>query len=298
MPSAMVFYVNESMDGFKNEFARMKYFIAARYAVNQRNSITLSSELSYWTVPATQLAPNIQYLSQILAVTGNPGLTPYMYNAVNISYNFIPSNRWSMSVYSNYSRHNRPIVEVYEPMADAVSPVMLRSFEKDGYFHVFKYGASASVNLLDNSLRLNSSLWGESANRHGFGAYTSNYVCFNVQANYSIRNFFIGASYQAKYNDYYSLGRSENREYFLLGAGWGNGDLSISCRAYNPFYSGWNSGTSYSRTLNYSSIQRNFTASSHRYFMFQVSYSFSYGKKVQRDKGISAPDILDSGILK
>lgn len=85
---------------------------------------------------------------------------------------------------------------------------------------------------------------------------------------------------------------------YQLQIGWGNGTWNISATAYNFFRKSWLSGT---RTLSsefYDYTTSIFSKAAHMRFSLSATYSFGYGKKVDRYNEVEKGKFSNSAILK
>lgn len=275
-----------------------KYFIAAGWNINSKNRINISSEQSYWTIPMNLQGSNLQMTDEINAIRGNDRLKLFRYNSVNLNYEWMPLQKLSFSLYSGFWRQSNPIVSVYAPLADSATPVMVQSYENRGFINQFNYGGAASLRLFGNSLNLRAGLQGASTSYHGLINLSRNTVSFNGQAIYSYKQFYAIASYQSADRSLGLQNASRVPSFYYLQAGWGNGTINVSAAALNVFRSDWIGRTVDTIAHNYLSRSVALSESYHRKFQITLTYTFSYGKKVQPGQSPEAVQGASSGILK
>jgi hypothetical protein len=89
-----------------------------------------------------------------------------------------------------------------------------------------------------------------------------------------------------------------SRDFYAVGAGWANADWNVRLTAYNVFNSHWDSADLYLETPLYKEHKTNFGTNSHARLNLSVTYTFGYGKKVQRGNEVGEQSGANSAILK
>lgn len=282
----------------KNEISP-KYFIATGYSFSRKHSLSLSSEMSYWTIPLSQQGDNMQVLNDIDVLYGNPNLDTYLYNSVRLRYQWLPMNKFSLSLYSGFYRLTNPISYTFTPDETMLPTIMVRSYTNSGFLNNFNYGGAVTLRLLGNSLAFRVGLSGEIATTHGEQqSYRCNYLKGNGLVQYAKGSFWAQLVYESKAKNISTTTKSEFPQYYSLALGWGNGNLNISAKVSNLFNSGWNCGKTVIYAENYNCVSQTFSSRYHRAFEINLSYSFSYGKKVKRTDTPNAASAISSAILK
>lgn len=274
-----------------------KYFVAAGYNFNSKNNISISSEMSNWTIGLSQKSDNMQYQNEIDAIQGNPELDSYLYNSVNLQYQWLPTNKFSMALFTRFERFSDPITYTYQPITNGARPIMLRQYTNDGFLNKLKYGGSAVLRLLNRDLTLSLGLSGESFSSHCAGNHISdNLLSFNSMIQYIRNGFWAQILYNSKSKAISTFSQIEIPQYYRMAMGWGNGDLNISVSVINPFCSSWDSVKTIISEPYYNYVATAYSGSYHRSFQILLSYSFSYGKKVNRTNAPSVSTV-SSAIL-
>lgn len=273
------------------------YFIATGYNFSEKHRISISSELSFWTIPLSEQGPNRIMLNQIEALQGNPDLKTSRFNMAYAQYEWLPSNAVSLSAYGKFSRQSNPISDTYTPLAESATPVMVRSYANNGYFNNWSYGAAVALRLLDGDLSCRVGLEGNSYDRHGVQNYRDTYLSITAMATYSIKDFYFTGYFQPRSRQINVGAIAEIPEYYFLEAGWGNGNLNVSLRANNFFRTSWNGIKNTIITDTYRQSSTALTAIYHRWFGVSVSYSIPYGKKISDRQGVYVPASAASAIM-
>lgn len=274
------------------------YFIAAGYNINEKNRVSVSSELSFWTIPLSEQGPNMVIQNQIEALQGNPDLKTSRFNMAYAQYEWLPSNVFSLSAYGKFSRQTNPISHTYTPLEGAATPVMVQTFANNGYYNNWTYGANAGLRLLNGNLSCNIGVEGNSYDRRGVQNYR--HTCLNItaMATYSVKGFFFSGYYKPRFKQINVVSIAEIPEYYFLEAGWGNGNLIVSLHANNFFRTSWEGIRRSITTDVYSQSSTSLSSNYHRWFGIGVSYSFSYGRKVSDRQGVYTPASAASAILR
>ncbi len=274
-----------------------RYFVAAGYNINDKNRISLASELSHWTIPMNEQGPNTVMLNQIDALRGGTDLKTSRYNSVLAQYDWIPAQKISFTLFGQFIRHTRPVSDLYFPMEGSATPVMVRSYVNSGFLNQWKYGGSVALRLIDGNLTCKLNVTGTSYNRRGVQEYRGDYLHLSAEATYSLGNFYFSGYYSHRNKSISAMYRNERPEYYYLMAGWGNGNLHISARANNFCRASWSGVRSLLVAENYRKETQLSGVTYHRWFEFSVSYSIPYGKKLSDRQDIQTPSGASSAIL-
>lgn len=86
--------------------------------------------------------------------------------------------------------------------------------------------------------------------------------------------------------------------YYSLTAGWSDLDWNIRLSVYNFLNKGWENSTSEFKTTLYSEASTNYGNNYHPRINISVTYTFGYGKKVQRGNEVGEQSGAASAILK
>lgn len=298
-PSVSLYYSYKKFDDVKDTQLLPKYYIELGYNFNDRNKINMWSEMSHWTVGVAQRSPNTVVLNLLDAVTGNPSLRPSLFNLVGIQYQWNVRSNLFLSVLGRYNRLTKPISDVYAPTIIEGREMMLKSLEREGYYSELYYGGTASLSLFDRTFNMWASAYGIHSSRGGKNRYCGNFGILNVGLNYYLKNIYFSVNYNAPRHSI----SQENRilrmpSYYSVTAGWGAHGFNVSVTGSDIFRSSDKSVYVERAYENYSTWTQEYSRSVSRGVSLQLSYSFSYGKKVQQDNGLGRTGEISSGILK
>lgn len=233
------------------------------------------------------------------AVTGNPSLRPSLFNSVGAYYQWNVRPNLFVSPFTTFNRWTKPISDIYTPTVIDGREMMLKSLERDGYYSELFYGGSISFSLFDRSLNMWASVYGKYSRRGGRNCYSGNFANVRLGINYYLKNFYFSLYYQAPERDMSEELRVSRRpSYYRVTAGWGAKGFNVSLSGDNVFRSSDKSIYLEMAYENYSIWQQEYSRSVSRGVSLQLSYSFSYGKKVHQDNGPGRTGEISSGILK
>lgn len=218
---------------------------------------------------------------------------------VGINYTFIPSNRFNMTIFANSWLVGNRAAFVF----NATSEGIIRTIQQPiGKFSHYNYGINASTNYLDGKLYLSGQL--AHLFVHNGLPYNVNHSClsFYLQALYYLGNFNFAISYQSKNatDNYNSMSGiwTKNKDAFILQAGWSNACWNIRLTAQNLQRWNWKSSFDTMTSDNYSINKRISDTAGHAFVQLSATYTFGFGKKVNRNNDISRQSGASSGILK
>lgn len=234
------------------------------------------------------------------AVTGNPSLIPTLFNAVNASYQWNVCQELFVSVFGQYRHWIKPTTDVFTPVVIDGREMMLNSLTREGYFETLAYGASVSMSLLNRTLSFWVTAYGDYGHRGGKYNYSGNYLRCSAGINYYLKNFYFSGYYNARKKRVTQDWRIfVEPSYYQVSAGWGAKGFNVSVTASNFLRSS-------AKALYVEQIYENYSEFTREYYWpttswgirLQLSYSFSYGRKVQQDNGPGRTGQIDSGILR
>lgn len=297
-PTVILYHKHRKFDDVKdNQFIPI-YYVNIGYKFNGRHAVRIGSEMAHTTASVAERSPNIVVRNLLDAVTGNPSLRSTLFNSITGGYNWKVSDPLFLSAFCQYRHWTKPITSTYTPTEINGRRMMLKSLEQNGAYCELSYGVVATANLLNRSLNFRVDISGTYGHRTGKYNYDGNSMDLSVGINYYLKDFYFSAYYQLP-KRHVSLSSRYCREpsYYQFRAGWGHNGFNISLGAIN---------FANSSTKGYYVKQEyeNFSLWSQDYSRFNtwglnltLSYSFSYGRKVQQTEGPGSTGEIQSGIL-
>lgn len=272
--------------------------LSLQYAFNSKNSI--NAEFHYSTsVPASSYRSTaIVQSNPLMSYTGNPALKPYKSFDFGASYLWMPSNKFSFSVYGNAWIVKDRYAYVYE----ASSTGILRTIQQPmGNYSQGSYGISAMLRLLGNSLQINGQIGQRIAHNAEPYGWTKSHINYSIQAFYYLDGWNFGIQYVSEqaYPDGCMVGTwMKDKSAYTAIAGWGNASWNLRGMIANPFRWNWRAGSSTMKSDYYDLNQTIYNPNYHCYILLSATYTFGFGKKVNIGDEASQQTGTASGILR
>ncbi|MDE6337460.1 MAG: TonB-dependent receptor family protein [Muribaculaceae bacterium] len=262
------------------------------------NKHSLRADFNYnSTLPAAHYrSDNIIQSNPLMSYTGNPLLKPEKKFSINGSYTFFPSDMLSGSVYTfNNIISNRAVFD-YLPIPNGILRTITQA---SGRFSQSTYGAFLSVNLFENNLQLGGTLE-YSITRNGAPYnWTKSTFDYYFEAYYYLKSFNFGGTFispSRRCPDPMSGSWSRSRAIYYLEAGWANKAWNLRV-LFNGFANyNWKNETVTLHTPYYDQKQTIY-GSGHFFIKLSATYTFGFGKKVQRGDESDRMKGVNSNIL-
>ncbi|MDE6859295.1 MAG: TonB-dependent receptor family protein [Duncaniella sp.] len=242
--------------------------------------------------------PNVLQDNEFMYKTGNPDLSLSRQITFNLQYNWIANNRFTMSLYGQYFGEYNLYVPVFDRYKDGQA--ILKTYSSDQDYNRTQIGLSFNLRLLDGSLQLAAQPSISIFQYRGYYNLSKNPLAMNASATYYIGKLYLQASYQTA--DKTIQGNQgvwyRTRDFYQLQAGWGNSNWNIRISAINMFRDDWLGATQTLNSPMYSEIMMQGGTYYHRRVNLSVTYTFGYGRKVQRSNEVGEQSGGSSAILK
>lgn len=272
--------------------------INVRYSLNNKNIVSAYFQYANNSGGITQHASDILKNNELMYISGNPDLKNSRHTTVNIGYTWLPSNAFNISAYGNFFGMYNRMFQTYTHYNDGQA--LISNWINDGDYINGSLGVAFNWKLLNGSLQLYAN---PEINFHkitGTCPLHYNPFTFTAQAIYYLNRLYFQAYYTTPNkgldNETNTIYRSRN--YYGLTVGWSNSDWNLRLSAYNFFNKGWKSSTLYCKTPLFSQNLVNYTPSYHSFISISATYTFGYGKKVQRGNEIGEQQGASSAIIK
>lgn len=231
-------------------------------------------------------------------LTGNPLLKNSRHITFNLNYTWILSNKFNLNAYCNFFELlNRPIT-IYEAFNNGSA--LIRNYINSGNYIKDQVGISASLKTLNDNLQIYGGA--EMFFFKSTGVYDKSYNPFKfyAQASYYLNSFYFQAFYQSASRSMFSDTPRiyKSRSNYGIAAGWGNSEWNVRMIAYNLFNRKWNSAELFTESPLYIEHRTNYGTTSHVRLNISATYTFGYGKKVQRGNEVGAQSGANSAIIK
>ena len=268
-----------------------------------QNSQLLASYEYYETMPtASSTGPVVLQQDELMYYSGNPKLKNSPSHEVGLQAVWLPSNKWQLA----FSGFHYDITDrrVSDYLPEGPDGKMLRFYTNNGNYMSTMIGINATAKLLGGKLtaRINPQLWLRRTT--GVFVMTRNELTCTAQLTYFFGNFYATGWYMtpSHYPDENSGIESKTSSQYQLQLGWGSGAWNLRVSASNFLRSDWRANREILRSEYYDMSRRVYSPSQHMGFALTATYTFGYGKRVERDNELkhesSASSSSSSAILK
>lgn len=272
--------------------------ISGQYSPNGHNSIRTFFHYGANYPGESVKTPNVLQENELLYKTGNPDLPLSRQVTLNLQYNHVANNNISFSLYAQYYGERYLYVPVFETYANG--DALLKTYSSDQNYNRTQAGVSANLKFLDGNLQLAFNPSVTLFDYKGYYNITRNPLSVNSSLTYYLNRVFFQLSYQTatatlqgNRGVWY-----RTRDFYQLQTGWGNSSWTIRISAINMFRGDWRAATQSLNSPLYSETLLQGGTYYHRRINFSVTYTFGYGKKVNRGNEVGEQSGAASAILK
>lgn len=267
------------------------------YTPGRNNRISFFAQYAESNASMTQSTEAVVRLDELMFATGNPYLEYPKSVDLQLSYTWFPNNMFTASAYGLYELQMDRVSASYTAY-DGSS--VLRSFTNDGNYHKGEIGVSLTCRLLNRHLQL--SVTPKQTFHRTTGRANLVYNPFVISANvyYYTGPFYVNAYYSTPQKNLNAVMNEtkKSRPYYHLSAGWGNGNWNLSLYLVNIFNWGWKQYTFDLVSDVYSSHKTVFGSGSRACVQIGATYTFGYGKKINRNQEAGANSAGESAIIR
>lgn len=271
--------------------------LSLQYSFRRKHS--LRADINYnSTLPAAYYrSSNIIHSNPLMSYTGNPALKPEKSFNINGSYSFFPSNTFYCSAYASTSILNNRAVFNYQPSDNGI----LRTISQNSdHYSTTSYGLYASVDLFNASLQLSGYLQNNITHNGNPYNWTKSAIEYSVEAYCYLKDFNFEATYIAPRHSCPNpmTGTWEtSRAIYYISAGWANSVWNLRV-VFNGFATwNWKNSTA---TLNtpYYDFRQTVYGQGHAFIKLAATYTFGFGKKINRGDESNRMSGVKANILK
>ena len=271
--------------------------INIQYAPDQKHSISMWFQYATFSPDATMKNPNIIRQSEIMCISGNPNLKCSRNTVANISYTWLPDNKWQMSAYATMFRIADHQVAVYTP--DGPEGMMLKKYQNDGDYNHGQIGAHLTGKFFGGRLSLSVAPRLLLYKITGSNRASHYPLSASFNADYYLRNFFFSVYYESEWS-YIDGDDAYQRKYpmsYSASAGWASRGWNIQLSVVNPFHSSWLQSKDILISQRFDSYITQFSSDYHKRISLTVTYTFNYGKKVSQSGELNGEKNISTSIL-
>ena len=295
---AGVCWQQSNINGFKDKDTYIPLHLSFRFTPNSKNVFGTYFFYASGAPGIYFKASDVLQENEFMYITGNPALHNFRYTVFILNYTWMPSNQFALNAFYNFSGMiDRPMI-MYEPFKDGQA--ILRTYANDGNHIHNEIGLSANLKLFNNSLQLYARP--KQSFYHSTGTFNKTYNPFQfmAQATYYLNQFYFMASYQTPVKEMLEFAPAlyRTRCKYSFAAGWSNKDWNIRLTGYNIFDTRWDNATQVFSSQLYKEIKTQYRTIAHARLDLSVTYTFGYGKKVQRGNEVGEQRGAASAIIK
>lgn len=292
-------YQQTAINDKKSEDFWVNPYVALFWNPSNKLSTQLSLFRQVVSYSVDQRSPDIVRRSEIEWIAGNPDLKNYFNDCLMLSARYNLSRTMTLGFNLQFSKHRNTAVYRWTPSTDGEGrPVMIQSYTNNGSFTSTTPTLSLTGRFLKRSLVTSLSVrptfYRQSGQRH----LDTSILSWTAGVTYYKSKFNVGARYSSPGRFYSAFMETINRESYNIFVGYSHKNLVVRAYAINFLSDSWKGGRSVTDGDIYYNLRQNYSSSAHRNFMFTLTYSLSYGKKVKADEALKRVEATQSGILK
>lgn len=289
---------NSDINGKTNSDTYPFTHINVRYVPNQRNSFSAYFQYATNSPGISEKSSDLLRENELMYITGNPLLENCRHTTVNLAYTWMPSNAFGMSAYGRFfGMYDRQLL-TYSPYDNGKA--LLRSYINDGDYLNGEIGLAANWKLLNGKLQLYANP--SQSFYKSIGIFNDNCNSFRVtvQASYYLDSFYFQAYYESPQKSMFTASPriNKNRNFHSVTVGWSNANWNLRVMGANFFNKGWHGSSNTTVSPYYGERQTIIGNYFHPRINFTATYTFGYGKKVQRGNEVGEQSGATSAILK
>lgn len=233
-----------------------------------------------------------------MSYTGNPTLVPNKSYDLGLFYSWYPNNNYSFSAFATTWITGDRYVYDYE----ATSTRILRTIKQPlGSFSQTKYGVSGTLRFLNRNLVFDAQV--SHLLNHNGAPYNITHSCIDwyARVRYYLNDWNFALTYSSdqgrpdgKINGVWVKTKSD----WYITVGWANSNWNVRANILNMTRWNWRSDRRTMHSKYYDTVEQVYNGSSHALIQLTATYTFRFGKKVNRDNEPSVSGSAASGILK
>lgn len=271
--------------------------LSLQYGFKDKHSLSTTFHYSTWAPSATYKSENIIQSTPLLRYTGNPNLVPSKSYDLDFRYTWLPNNNYSLSAFAWAWIVGDRYAYDYEASSDGV----LRTIKQPmGSFAQGMYGVSGSLKFLNRTLVFSGQI-AQLLNHNGI-PYDVNhsYINWYARVRYYLKDWNFTFTYISDNGSadgcMNGIWHKTKSDWYITVA-WSNTNWNVRADLINLSRWHWKSGIQEMHSKYYDTYQQFYDAQSHAVIQLSATYTFGFGKKVQRDNEPGVSGSASSGIL-
>ncbi len=271
--------------------------LSLQYGFKDKHSLSTTFHYSSWAPSPSFKSDNIITSTPLLRYTGNPNLVPSKSYDVDLRYTWLPNNNYSLSAFAWAWMVGDRYAYDYEASSDGI----LRTIKQPiGSYSQGQYGVSGTMRFIDRTLVFTGQI-AQTFNHNG-APYNVNHfdIYWYARVRYYLKNWNFTLTYisdngsaDGSMNGIWNNAKSD----WYITIGWSNSNWNIRADLINFSRWNWKSSIQEMRSKYYDTFQQFYDGQSHALIQLSATYTFGFGKKVQRDNEPGVSGSASSGIL-
>lgn len=272
--------------------------LSLQLLIKKMHSLSTTFHYSTWQPSSSYKSDNIIVASPFLKYTGNPNLRPYTSYDIGLDYTWIPNNRFNLAAFG----YGWFVDDRYAFDYVSTPEGILRTIKQPvGSFANIEYGVNATAKFLDNNLDLTAQI--AQIQNHNGAPYDvgHSFIYWHTRIRYYLKSLNFSLTYisdsanpEGSTTGFWNRSKSD----WQLSIGWASHNWNVRANIINMTRWNWRAGIRAMQSKYYSVREQSYNGSSHALIQLSATYTFGYGKKVQRDNEPSVSGSASSGILK
>lgn len=271
--------------------------LSLQYGFKEKHTVSATFHYSTWQPSPNFKSDNIIRSTPLLDYTGNPNLVPSKSYDIDFRYTWLPNNNYSFSAFA----WAWIVGDRYAYDYEATSTGILRTIKQPmGRYAQGKYGINGTLRFLDRKLVFTGQV-GQVLNHNGkpYGVNHS-YIDWYARVRYYLGNWNFTATYISDngsadgcMNGIWNYGKSD----WYITIAWSNSDWNVRADFIDFTRWNWRSAKQVMRSEYYDTTEIMLNGHSHALIQLSATYTFGFGKKVNRDDEPRVSGSASSGIL-
>lgn len=269
-----------------------------QYTPDQKNSLTVWFQYATLSPGASMKNPNMVQQTEMMYIAGNADLKRSRIISTNLTYTWLPCNRWQITSYATFFKIINRQIPIYTPTAP--DGMMLKRYANSGDYNHGQIGVRLTCKFLDGNLNVSMSprlLIYETTGENRMSHYP---FLTSANVDYYLGDFSLSGYWSTKssYVDGETCYLRRFPSEYAVTAGWSAKGWNVNISIANFLHNSWQTSHDTFASRWYDSRLTQFGTDFHRRISLTVSYTFNYGKRVRQNQAIESSGEVSTSILR